>query len=123
MRRDEKKNDILHSGKPVFTAFLVALAFIVVAALLWYPPVWQTLPVREADAVFLHTSEVGTLNVNVAMPEELAALPGIGPVKAQAIVDYRTAHGAFKSGEDLLQVYGIGEKTLADLLPFVVFDE
>ncbi|MEI2819544.1 MAG: helix-hairpin-helix domain-containing protein [Marmoricola sp.] len=50
---------------------------------------------------------------------ELDTLPGVGPVTAQKIVDWRTAHGAFTSVEDLLEVPGIGDKTLADIAPHV----
>lgn len=54
------------------------------------------------------------VNINTASADQLAeALNGIGPHKAQAIVDYREAHGAFTSVDDLLKVKGIGEKMLA----------
>ena len=49
------------------------------------------------------------VNVNTATAEELETLTGIGPALAQAIVDYRAEHGAFRSAEDLLLVKGIGE--------------
>jgi competence protein ComEA len=55
----------------------------------------------------------GPVNINSADAATLAReLEGIGPAKAQAIVDYRQKNGAFKNAEDLLQVEGIGQRTL-----------
>jgi len=48
------------------------------------------------------------VNINTATAQELQTLSGIGPAKAAAIVEYRTANGPFKSPEDIKNVRGIG---------------
>ena len=64
----------------------------------------------------------GVVNVNAATAEELSLLPGVGPAKAQAIIRWRTEHGAFKRVEDLSQVKGIGEKQLEKIRPHVALE-
>lgn len=61
----------------------------------------------------------GKININTATTTELDALPGVGEVIAQRIVDYRTANGPFQSVDDLLNVSGIGEVTLEDMRDLV----
>jgi competence protein ComEA len=60
------------------------------------------------------------IDINTAGSEELQMLPGIGPVLAERILQFRQEFGPFERAEDLVQVKGIGDKTLADLLPFTV---
>lgn len=61
----------------------------------------------------------GKTNLNTAGVEELAALPKVGPVMAQRIVDWRTNNGPFKSVQELDAVEGVGPKMLETLLPLV----
>ncbi|MFL6061906.1 MAG: helix-hairpin-helix domain-containing protein [Marmoricola sp.] len=59
------------------------------------------------------------VHLNSATLAQLDSLPGVGPVTAQKIVDWRTAHGRFNAVEELLEVDGIGDKTMADISPHV----
>ena len=63
------------------------------------------------------------VNVNTANAEELETLTGIGPALAQAIIDYRAGHGAFRSAEDLLLVKGIGEAKLEGFRAEITLEE
>lgn len=66
------------------------------------------------------TPSSGSLvNLNTATAIELEALPGIGPVLAAAIVDWRTQNGGFTSIDQLEQVSGIGPATFAEIAPLV----
>ncbi|KKE80579.1 ComEA family DNA-binding protein [Bacilli bacterium] len=57
----------------------------------------------------------GKVRINYATQDEIETLPGIGPSKAQAIIQHREEFGLFQTVEDLLEISGIGEKTLENM--------
>lgn len=59
------------------------------------------------------------VNLNTATLDQLDALPGVGPVLAQRILDWRAEHGGFRSVDDLNSVSGIGDTSFAKLRPLV----
>jgi competence protein ComEA len=75
-------------------------------------PASASTPASGAGISTLTPTTAGQkINLNTATAAELDALPGIGPVIAERIVDYRTQHGPFARPEDLMEVSGIGEAT------------
>ncbi len=68
-----------------------------------------------APAVAGGAGASGTVDLNTATAEQLQTLPGVGPVTAANIIDWRTENGRFKSVTELTEVSGIGPKTLARL--------
>jgi competence protein ComEA len=65
-------------------------------------------------------SPTAPVDLNSATAEQLDALPGIGPVTAQKIVDYRQAHGPFRSVDDLDAIPGIGPARIENLRGLVI---
>lgn len=73
----------------------------------------ETIPEETVSAITY------PININTADKDTLTALPGIGDVLAQRILDYREEHGSFTHVEELLNVEGIGERkmeTIVDLI-------
>lgn len=63
------------------------------------------------------------VNLNSADEAELMRLPGIGPARARAILDFRRRHGSFRSVSQLLRIRGIGRATLRRLRPMLVLSK
>lgn len=68
----------------------------------------------------LQADDSNKIYINTASEQEISQLPGIGKTKAQAIIAYREEHGPFQKTEDLLNVTGIGEKTLEKIKEYIV---
>ncbi|WP_214778212.1 helix-hairpin-helix domain-containing protein [Exiguobacterium sp. s22] len=76
------------------------------------PPIAQATPSSEVESNGIH--------VNSATKEELMSVPGIGPAKAEAILNHLKEHGPFKTYEGLGDVKGFGEKTLESMKPYLL---
>ncbi len=89
------------------------------------PAVPPTVPSADGAAATGSAGGAGTatgsvaVDLNAATLDQLEALPGVGPVLAQRILDWRTEHGRFSSVDELMEVSGIGEARMADLRPLV----
>ena len=79
------------------------------------------LPV-PALAASVTAAAAAPLNLNEASAKQLQSLPGIGEVTAAHILAYRKGNGAFKRVDDLLQVKGVGPKTLARIRALVTVE-
>ncbi|ETT39536.1 putative DNA-binding protein [Paenibacillus sp. FSL R5-192] len=79
----------------------------------------ETASSSNPPVVREESGDNGKIDVNTAPVSKLIELPGIGEKKAQAIVDYRNAHGPFAKVSDLTKVKGIGMKMLEKMAPYV----
>ncbi|MER5521913.1 ComEA family DNA-binding protein [Streptomyces sp. NPDC002763] len=82
-------------------------------------PAPPAAPGQVADGAATGTGPAAPVSLNTATVEQLDALPGVGPVLAQHIVDYRTEHVGFRSVDELRQVKGIGDRRFSDLRDLV----
>jgi len=77
-------------------------------------------PTEEAALSAPAPAAPGLIDLNTATPEQLQQLEGVGPIRAEAIVEYRRLHGPIERVDDLLDVVGIGEKTVESIRALVV---
>jgi competence protein ComEA len=78
------------------------------------------VPVGVESAVTQYQGEDGKININTADKGLLETLPGIGPSRAQGIIEHRERHGAFETIDEIKDVTGIGDKIFEGLKDFIV---
>jgi competence protein ComEA len=76
-------------------------------------------PVVTSPSAGVGGAPATLVNLNTADQATLETLPGVGPVTAQAILQWRAEHGGFTAVDELLEVSGIGDATLAEIAPHV----
>ena len=114
--------------KVYVSSFLIAavlFAFTVVPCMAQQAdkPVATEQAAKPAKAAKSEKSVVtGKININTATAEQIALLPGVGPKKAQGLIDYRTKNGNFKNIEDLMKVPGIKQKKVDKLKDYIIFE-
>ncbi|MBQ2213281.1 MAG: ComEA family DNA-binding protein [Erysipelotrichaceae bacterium] len=81
----------------------------------------DNLILKDNDVIIIpdRIEENGKISINTGDLRQLDSVPGIGPVTAQSIIDYRNANGLFQSLEELTRVRGIGEKTLEKIREYI----
>ena len=115
--------------------FLV-FSFIVGIGVWAYRQYWKSLPIISEDVTGeerilneqesekeiypKETKNSGQLiSINKATQEELEQLPGVGPVTATRIIAYREQHEGFSTIDELMEIKGIGQKTVEKLKPYI----
>jgi competence protein ComEA len=83
-------------------------------------PAAQVASAPPQTALARQPAENKKLDLNRATAEELETLPGVGPVLAQRMVEWRKAHGRYRTVEDMRDVKGIGRKRMEQLRPLVM---
>jgi len=84
-------------------------------------PSMPTMPAKSAmPSTATMPATTSAIDINSADATQLESLPGIGPAKSKAIIDYRTQNGPFQNAADLEKVPGIGPKTMEQLAPLIM---
>lgn len=114
-----------HAGKWTAThryLLAVTVLFVIAASVLWLTAPGHSGPGYRVTVERGGAQRDGKIDINGADADTLTMLPGIGPVLGQRIVDYREAHGPYTDPEQLLQVQGIGPKTLEGLQDYITWE-
>jgi len=104
-----------------FPLILVILIFIFVSGTIFQEKYF--INKTKHDEINSRKYGVQIININSASYEEFLTLPGIGPTKAKAIIDYREQNGYFSSIEELINVNGIGESIFSKIKDRIKVDE
>lgn len=99
----------------LFAAGLLGIGILCYKNLVYQPKI-EIIP---AETVAKEAAEKKIININTATREEMIRLPGIGPSLADAVIEYRNAHGAFKDKEDIKSVTGIGPAKFEKIKPYI----
>ena len=109
-------------GRSLLVKFAMLVTTIVVVLWIgWSVPQETSPPVQTAQPVAAASpaKAESKIDINHANAAELQALPGVGPVLAQRMVEWRKVHGRYRTVEDLQEVKGIGKKRLEQMRSFV----
>ena len=115
MERQEKFGKAHAALLALTLVFLGTLAFFAMRGSAAAPTDEYTVAAERSAPAEEIVPDKQLVDINAATAEELQQLMGIGPVLAQAIVDYRAEHGPFESVDELLEVSGIGESKLDNI--------
>ena len=96
-----------------------ALASLCLVAMALAAAVSPALAVEGDDARAAKNQPSRQIDINKATAVELTAIPGVGSVIAQRIVEFRDKQGRFRRVEDLMKIRGIGEKSFQKIRPYV----
>ncbi len=106
--------------KSIATIIILALILVIIIVLvIGFQKISNNKKELQKITVPTEQEDITKTNINNADIEDLIKVPGIGQVKAKAIIDYRENIGEFKSLKELTEVKGIGEKTLEKILPYL----
>ncbi|WP_248508970.1 helix-hairpin-helix domain-containing protein [Sporosarcina sp. NCCP-2222] len=89
---------------------------------IYVPAIGEMVDSFSAELLVMEAAgseDFGTVNINTATEQELMTIPGIGPSKAAAILQYREEQGSFPTKDSLMKVSGIGLKTFEKLESFI----